>query len=503
MIKIFSAKQIKEADQFTIQHNPISSIDLMERAAEACANYFLETIPAGISFAIFCGSGNNGGDGFAIARLLYNRGKNVEVFFLETGSNQSENNKVNFERLPRTLKDEVVALNSSDKFPKLTPNFLIVDALLGTGINRKSDGILLQLIQHLNKQVCNRIAIDIPSGLFADQQTEDLNVVVHCNQTLTFQFPKHSFFYPEYSTVVGEFKVLDIGIHIDFIKSEPTKFALIEEQDIKSMLPSRSQFAHKGNFGHALLLVGSKGKAGAAILSAKACLKSGAGLVTVNTAQACLTPIQTAVPEAMVEADKDENIITEFVKVEKYHVVGIGPGIGTDAQTAQVLKQMIQEFKSPMVFDADAINLLADNKTWLSFLPNGSILTPHIGEFRRLTGNYTNPFDRTDAQIELAKKLNCYVILKGKFTAIATPDGKVFFNPTGNPGMATAGSGDVLTGIICGLLAQGFVSGKAAIVGVYLHGLAGDLAAEELTTYSLNAGDIIDHLPKAFKQILY
>ena len=503
MIKILSAKQIKEADQFTIQHNPINSIDLMERAAEACANYFSENVPAGISFAIFCGSGNNGGDGFAIARLLYNLGKNVEVFFVETGSNRSENNQENFERLPATLKEKVIELNSTEKFPKLTPDFLIVDALLGTGINRKSEGIILQLIQHLNKQVCNRIAIDIPSGLFADQQTEDLNAVVHCNQTLTFQFPKHSFFYPEYAIAVGEFNVLDIGIHTDFIKSEPTKFALIEEQDIKAMLPSRSQFAHKGNFGHALLLVGSKGKAGAAILSARACIRSGAGLVTVNTAQACLNPIQTAVPEAMVEADTDENIITEFVNVEKYNVVAIGPGIGTDGKTAQILKQMIQEFKAPMVFDADAINLLADNKTWLSFLPNGSIITPHIGEFRRLTGNYNNPFDRSDAQIELAKKLNCYVILKGKFTAIATPDGKVFFNPTGNPGMATGGSGDVLTGIICGLLAQGFVSGKAAIVGVYLHGLAGDLAAEELTSYSLNAGDIINYLPKAFKHILY
>lgn len=503
MIKIFSAKQINEADKFTIQQNAISSIDLMERAAEACANYFLDTIPSGISFAIFCGSGNNGGDGFAIARLLYNRGKNVEVYFAETGSNRSENNKVNFERLPAAFKREVIELNSTDKFPKLTPDFLIVDALLGTGNNRKTEGILLQLIQHLNKQVCNRVAIDIPSGLFADQQTEDLNAVVHCNQTITFQFPKQSFFYPEYAIAVGEFNVLDIGIHTDFIKSEPTKYALIEEQDIKAMLPSRSQFAHKGNFGHALLLAGSKGKAGAAILSARACMRSGAGLVSVNSSQACLIPIQTAVPEVMVEADNDENIITEFVIVEKYDVVGIGPGVGIDARTAQVLKQMIQEFKAPMVFDADAINILADNKTWLSFLPNGSILTPHIGEFRRLAGNINNPFDRTDAQIELAKKLNCYIILKGKFTAIATPDGKVFFNPTGNPGMATAGSGDVLTGIICGLLAQGFVSGKAAIVGVYLHGLAGDLAAEELTNYSLNAGDIIDHLPKAFKHILY
>lgn len=503
MIKIFSAKQIKEADQFTIQNTPISSLDLMERAAEACTNFFLNTFPAGVSFAIFCGPGNNGGDGLAIARILFNKGKNVHLFNIETGINRSADNQSNLDRLPSLLKQNSVTIKSADQFPQLTPDYVIVDALLGTGINRKADAILLLLIQHLNKQVCKRIAIDVPSGLYTDQETEDLNAVVHCNQTLTFQFPKQSFFYPEYAAAVGDFSILDIGIHTDFIKSEPTKFALIEQQDIKAMLPLRSEFAHKGNFGHALLLAGSKGKAGAAILSTKACLKAGAGLTTVNTANACLIPIQTAVPEAMVEADENENTITKFLKLEKYDVVGIGPGIGTATETAQVLKQMIQEFNAPMVFDADAINILADNKTWLSFLPNGSILTPHTGEFRRLAGNYNNPFDRTEAQIELAKKLNCYIILKGKFTSIATPDGKVFFNPTGNPGMATAGSGDVLTGIICGLLAQGFVSGKAAILGVYLHGLSGDLAKEELTTFSLNAGDIIENLPKAFKQILY
>jgi NAD(P)H-hydrate epimerase len=503
MIKIFSAKQIQEADQFTIQNTPISSINLMECAAEACVNYLLNTIPSGISFALFCGSGNNGGDGFAIARLLYNRGKNVELFSIETGSKRSSDNQTNFDRLPSELKQRVTSITSANEFPKLTPDYIIIDALLGTGINRKSDGNLLLLIQHLNIQVCKRIAIDIPSGLYVDKQTEDLNAVVHCNQTLTFQFPKQSFFYPEYAAAVGGFEVLDIGIHIDFIKSEPTKFALVEEQDVKAMISSRAAFSHKGDFGHALLLAGSKGKAGAAILSAKACLRTGAGLVTVNTANACLSPLQTAAPEIMVEADEDENKIARFIKVERYDVVGIGPGVGLEAETAQVIKQMIQEFKAPMVFDADALNILADNKTWLSFLPNGSILTPHIGEFRRLAGNYSNPFDRTEAQIDLAKKLNCYIILKGKYTAIATPDGKVFFNPTGNPGMATAGSGDVLTGIICGLLAQGFVSGKATILGVYLHGLSGDFAEEVLTTYSLNAGDIIEFLPKAFEHILY
>ncbi len=501
MIKILSAEQLQLADQSTINNEPISSIDLMERAAKSCNDWLLNFFPAGIDYIFFCGRGNNGGDGLALARLLFQKGKNIQVFILNFAGNPSADFTTNLDRLKKIAPFSIFEVDENFEFPKINSGIILIDALYGIGLNKPLSKSVMNWVKNINKSGNIIIAIDVPSGLFIDQPTENLEETIHANFTLTFQLPKRSFFYPEYAIATGIWEVLDIGLDKSFLEVADSKTFLLTEADIRELLRPKALFGHKGQFGHALILAGSYGKAGAAILAAKACLRSGAGLVTLRVAENLVNPIQTAIPEVMLIPDSEKNYLSTPIIPGNYTAIGIGPGIGIDKETGNVLKRLIQDVNLPMVFDADALNLLAENPTWLSFIPGGSILTPHIGEFKRLAGNYPNPFDRSNAQKEFAKKYNCYVLLKGKYSAIACPDGSLIFNPTGNPGMATAGSGDTLTGIITSFLAQGYSSFQAVILGVYIHGLAGDLAAETLSEHTMIASDIIDFLPGAFKTL--
>jgi ADP-dependent NAD(P)H-hydrate dehydratase / NAD(P)H-hydrate epimerase len=502
MIKILNAEQIREADRLTIANEPVLSIDLMERAAKACSNRLLDFAPAGVPFVFFCGKGNNGGDGLAIARMLYKKGKNISVFIIDESGKESPDYIENLILLKKLASDKINVIKKAGDFPEIESKAIVVDTIFGSGLNRPADGLNAEIINLINKNKNIIISIDIPSGLFADKQTENLKNVIHAHYTLTFHAPKQSFFYADYAIATGTWVTLDIGLHKSSVESVSSNLFLLSEDDIRELLHPRATFSHKGIYGHALLLAGSYGKSGAAILAAKACLRSGAGLVTARLPECCVSPVQTAVPEAMVLADDEKQFLSATLKPENYSAIGIGPGIGLAKETANVLKRIIQDFNKPIVIDADALNLLAENPTWLSFLNPGCILTPHPGEFKRLVGNIENPFDRSKAQLDFAKKYNCYVILKGKFTAIACPDGSLIFNPTGNPGMATGGSGDVLTGIITGLLAQGYSPFQSSLIGVYLHGLAGDYAANSLSEYAMIAGDIIEFLPSAFKNFL-
>ena len=501
MLKIFSTEQVRRADAYTIHNEPVSSIDLMERAAAACfdwMNTYQDLSTKSVLF--FCGPGNNGGDGLALARMLYEKQVRVSVFITGESTKNSEDFSINLHR----AKECGITPQLIEKFDltQLSENTILVDALFGSGLSKPLEGIYKDVVQKINKRKCITISIDIPTGLFADKPVDPVrDSIVNADYTLSFQFPKLAFLFPENEYFTGNWQILPIGLHSDFIYSEPCRNFLVEFEDVKGIMKPRLRFSHKGTFGHALLVGGSKGKIGASVLMGKACLRSGAGLVTVHLPNCGYPIIQTAVPEVMVSVDEDENECTQIPRLDSFSAIAAGPGLGTGKLTASMLKHLIQEANVPLLLDADALNILSDNPTWLAFLPQGSILTPHPGEFARLAGKTSNSFDRIEILRPFCTKYSLNIVLKGAFTVICTPLGNCYFNPTGNPGMATGGSGDVLTGVLTGLLAQGYHPTEACILGVYLHGMAGDLAFENTGYEALIAGDIVDNLGRAFKEI--
>ena len=504
-MKIFDVNQIREADKFTIEHEAIASIDLMERAATECVNWITERFNTKTKFTIVCGLGNNGGDGLAIARLLSERNYKVKVAVIRYSEKESDDFKINLQR----LKDiEKVSIKEIKKTSELNSFFsgeeekrgIIIDAIIGSGLNKPAEGLIAEAIKLINHSGFDEIvSIDIPSGLYCDQLNDAKDNIVKASYTLSFQFPKLSFMFTETAEYIGEFSILDIGLHPDYINHTQTRNYFITKNDVQFFLKTRSKIAHKGNFGHALLVAGTYGKMGAALLAAKACMRTGVGLLTVHIPKSGCEILQTSLPEAMLETDSEVNFISDNIRIEKYNAVGVGPGIGTEKQTQNVVKLLIQNATVPLVFDADAINNISENKTWLSFVPANSVFTPHPKEFERLAGKTENSLERLKMQKDFSIKYNVYVVLKGAHTAISCPNGDIYFNSTGNPGMATGGSGDVLTGIITSLMAQGYTSQQSCILGVYLHGLAGDFAAHEKSEEAMIASDIIEYLSEGFK----
>lgn len=497
-MKILKADQIRSWDQYTIGHEPIASIDLMERAAIKCFEWLDGNGWFVHSFAVFCGKGNNGGDGLAIARMLAIGGCKVSVFILEFGHRGTEDFQTNLAKLHLYPSVDIHFIQDENNFHPLAKETVVIDALFGSGLTRPPDGITSTLIDHINNSGCAIIAIDVPSGMSVDQSSKG-NKIVKANYTLSFQCYKLAFLVAENATFIGEVVILDIGLLPEFLSSLNTNFESIDRPIIRSIYKPRNRFAHKGNFGHAMIIAGSYGKIGAVVLSAKACLRSGVGLLTCFIPKCGYEILQIAISEAMVMTDANSSIITKIDDdILKYDSIGIGPGLGTASETRAAVKELISSYKKPMVFDADALNGLSMEKN-LPSLPPGSILTPHPKEFERLFGESKNDFERIEKALQNAKLLSCSIVLKGHHTFIATASGKGYFNNTGNAGMATAGSGDVLTGMITGLLAQGYSSEDASILAVYLHGLAGDIAAKEYSKEAMIAGDIIDSIGKAFK----
>lgn len=504
-MKIFSIPQIREADAFTIAQEPIASIALMERAALACVHWLTERFESSYTFNIICGLGNNGGDGLAIARLLAARGYTVEVIVVRYSEKHSEDFESNLLRVSadsvsgRLNMVEVHSLEAFHTAFVTNAQTIIIDALFGSGLNKPVEGLVAGIISIINQSKRTVVSIDMPSGLFADLLNGAEDVIMNAHYTLSFQFPKLSFMFPETAACVGEFSILNIGLHQHYIEHTSTPYFFTTQREACLLYKKRSKSAHKGSFGHALLLAGSKGKMGAALLSAKACLRSGAGLLSVHIPECGYSILQTGLPEAMVSTDTEQDYISSLPSLERYTAIGIGPGIGTEQQTQNVLKLLIQNSSVPLVLDADALNILSENKTWLAFLPANSILTPHPKEFERLAGKCANNEERLKALREFALKNKVYVILKGAHSAIAFPDGSVHFNSSGNPGMAKGGSGDALTGILTALLAQGYTPEATCVFGVYLHGLAGDFAAHALSEESMLPSDLIEHLSDAFR----
>ena len=328
--------------------------------------------------------------------------------------------------------------------------------------------------------------------MFCDSISSDENIV-KCDLTITFQRPKLSFFLPEYNDFLKSWKVVDIGLNESFIQSQKVNHFVINQQ-VKKLLKTRKRFSHKGTYGHALIIAGSFGKMGAAILITKAGLRAGAGLVTNYVPKCGYEIMQISVPEAMCLVDNHQDFLTELPEIADFSAIAIGPGIGKNPKTIKVVTQLLQKATQPLVLDADALNILSENKKLLDYLPKNSILTPHIKEFDRLVGKSIHSLERFEKQQQFSKKHQCIVVLKDAHTCVSDINGNLHFNTTGNPGMATGGSGDVLTGIITGLLAQQYTPKEAALLGVYFHGLAGDLATNKKGQNAVLASDIVTYL---------
>jgi ADP-dependent NAD(P)H-hydrate dehydratase / NAD(P)H-hydrate epimerase len=495
MLKILTSSQVKALDAHTIQHEPIASIDLMERACRAFTFWFTARFTSDKRVGVICGTGNNGGDGLGIARLLQAHGYDVKVWIVRGSMPETEDFKINLSRIRGKLPTFEIRTESDQNL--FTDRSVLIDAVFGSGLSRTAEGIYAQVIGCINKTNAVKVAVDVPSGLMADKLSE--GEIVKAHFTVSFQLPKLAFLLPKSGIYVGEWHIFDIGLDLRFIEDAVSPYFLLEQQDIRKRLRSRLKFDHKGKFGHALLIAGSYGKMGAAVLSSRACLRSGVGLLTVHVPRCGYTILQTAVPEAMVRVDTDEHCVTSVSDFKDYSAIGIGPGIGQDSNTISAFTKLLEACDKPLVLDADALNILGSNRELIDLLPKGSVLTPHPKEFDRLVGGWKTDFERLEKQLDFAGKTGTVVLVKGAHTAIASPDGRIFFNNTGNPGMATGGSGDVLTGIIAALLAQGYTGLDSAIIGCWMHGWAGDKAAGHLGQTSLIASDITDYLRDAFR----
>ncbi|PUZ21763.1 bifunctional ADP-dependent NAD(P)H-hydrate dehydratase/NAD(P)H-hydrate epimerase [Chitinophaga parva] len=507
-MKIFTADQVRAADAYTIEHTPITSLRLMEKAATQCTQWLIGRYGAGHSFHIFCGAGNNGGDGLATTRLLQQHGFEAKAYLLHYTDKFSADNRANQAALRGGEAASLIMLQPEDAFPELPTNAIIVDALFGTGISRPLEGLVAQTVQHINalQDQYPIIAIDLPSGLKADESSKDL-LTVEARHTLSFEVYKLAFVLPENAARVGEVHILPIGLHRDYLTQTPTRYQVVDMEMIHRIYKPRLPFSHKGTYGHALLIAGSYGKIGAAVLSAQACLHAGVGLLTVYVPECGYNIIQSTVPPAMCLVDDGGQQSVQFHEAVtadgqgKYKTVAIGPGLGTSGDTAKAFEKLLQRYHDPMVIDADALNILGAERYLLEQVPKHSLLTPHPKEFERMFGPSGNDVERLEKLSAAAQQYSLYILLKGRYTAIATPEGQVYFNNTGNAGMATGGSGDVLTGLLAGILAQGYSPEHTMILGVWLHGLAGDLGAAAMSQEALTASGIVRFIGPAYLEI--
>lgn len=483
---LITASQMKKADAYTMEYLPVKSIDLMEKASEAFVNSILHETNPNDQITIFCGCGNNGGDGFAVSRILQEKGLNVSTYLVQFKEALAPDCNTNFKRITN-----VDVLDGTNEFPELSKSDIIIDALFGYGFQGEVKGWVADLIQHINEYDKTVFSIDTPSGLESEGIAK--GSVIKATRTISFQRPKLSFFLPENAEYVGDWKIVDIGLIESYIQEIDAPYRLLNQHAEQLLLPRKRQ-THKGSYGHALMIAGSYGKMGAAVLSTSAVLRGGAGLVTCYIPKCGYNILQSTVPEAMCITDNSEEILTTPIAISSFSAIGIGPGIGTDKPTKKVLKEILKANK-PTVIDADALNLISEDEKLKKLLHPGCVLTPHIKEFDRLTGPSKTSLKRFEKQRKFVEEHECVVVVKDAYTSVISPvTGKQYFNTSGCAGMATGGSGDVLTGLITGLLAQGYSPIDAALIGVYFHGIAGQAAAEMEGENSMTASDILDYI---------
>lgn len=497
-MKIFSKEQIYEGDQLTAKKQNISSTELMERAGIQIFNWLhVRMQGAQVPIHVFCGIGNNGGDGLVVARHLIIHGYNVKTYIVNCSDKRTKDFLVNYDLIKQTTKQWPEMMNCEADFPEIHKDDIIVDAIFGIGLNRPANDWVKSLFMHLKNSQAFTLSVDIPSGVYTDKVPEDENGVVWANYTLSFQSPKLVFFLPETSKFSIQWEVLDIGIDREFLYDTETESELIGKNEVLPIYIPRQKYAHKGDFGHSLIIGGSYGKIGSVMLTSRATLSIGAGLVTAYVPKCGYQIIQTGFPEAMVITDDDEEFISNISFDIEPEVIGLGIGMGTETKTVSALEKFLKSNKIPLVIDADGLNILSKKKTLLKELPEHAVLTPHPKELERLVGKWKDDFDKLKKTKVFSKKYNVIVVIKGANTITVFQD-KYYVNTTGNPGMATAGSGDVLTGVITGLISQGYEPLSATVFGVYMHGKAADIAIEDLGYQSLIASHIIEALGEAY-----
>ena len=498
MLQLLTSSQIREADAHTIKSKPISSIDLMESASRAFVKAFMEEIPdKDTSISVYCGTGNNGGDGLAIARLLKEQAyPNVSVKIARFSTKETEDFHINFKRLALT-EIPIIEIYGVQDFPQ-EDAALIIDALIGSGLNSSLRGDFQVLVDHLSQLNKNVIAVDIPSGFPSEGKIDPKATVLKAKLTITFQRAKINFFFPESVHATARFRVVDIGLDEAYIQSLPGSWKLIEENDLKGLLRTRQAFSHKGSYGHALIIAGDTRTMGAALLCADACLHSGAGLTTACIPEQGMPALNAYAPEVMTLSRTE---LASEVNSKKFNSIAIGPGLGTDTSATKTLKQAL-EFKTPMLVDADALNILAAKPELLQQLPKQTILSPHMKEFDRLFGVSSTWWDRVALAQSKAKELNLIILLKNQYTFIALPEGDLLINPTGNPAMAVGGMGDVLSGMIAAFLAQAYTPKEAVILACYIHGKAGDILNQEMGMYSIPPGELVMILPEVIQSFI-
>ncbi len=492
-MKLFTSDQIRAIEQTSIAEGCYSSLELMDRAASAFVSWFKTKVSTDCAVSVFCGNGNNGADGLVIGDKLVQYGYRVRIFVVDK-SGGSREFAFHLNRLEKNLSFSIEKYQANKTF-RFEPSEVIIDALLGSGLNRPAGPPYSDILELINSSKKRVYAVDIPSGLPGEGLS--IGPTVRATATYSFEFPRLTFFSKEGRAVCGEWTFRTIGLSRKHIQGTPSGFHLITNRFVSEFFNPRQPYAHKGNFGHVHLFAGTTGMAGAGILSGRATLRSGAGLCSVTSSADNRVVFQTAAPEIMVNGTMEEMQAIDLVS----KTVAIGPGLGTDPVSEQLLRHVLKTVDRPMVIDADAINLLSMHRELIDQVPDKSILTPHPGEFKRLVGDYSDSIQRMKKQVEFAREKNLIVVLKDHNTIITTPDNQVYYNATGNPGMATGGSGDVLTGVIAGLLAQWADPVKASLAGVYLHGLAGDLAMCQKGEMAMTAGDIIEMLPLSIMKL--
>ncbi len=470
----------------------------MQHASRMVSSEIISRLADKPEVFIFCGMGNNGGDGLnMVTALNVDAAGRAQVFVVDHSTKKSPD----FQASEKALRNKKIHyIKTKQDIPKIPKDAVVIDAIFGSGLSRKADGIAAEVINAINKSKATVYSVDVPSGLFCDKTNATGDAIVQSTLTFTFHSPKLSFLMPGNEKYVPDFKVLDIGLDKEYASQFSSPYYFMDKDFVQPLFKKRQKFSHKGTYGHALIAAGSFGKIGAAVLAVKAALRSGAGLVNALIPVSGYEIMQSTNPEAMVNISGDSHL-NDVPDLKPFNALAVGPGIGLDSNVYGFINQLFNSYRRPMVIDADALNIIAEHRKFLKLIPENSILTPHPGEFKRLVGEWKDDMGKLALQTAFSIKYKVVVVLKGAHTSVSTPEGKVYFNSTGNPGMAKGGSGDVLTGIVVSLLAQKYSPVEAAILGVYIHGLAGDMAKEVLGETGMKAGDIVYYLPKAFKSL--
>ncbi|MCM1021494.1 MAG: NAD(P)H-hydrate dehydratase [Muribaculum sp.] len=502
-MKLFTNDQIRSIERQVIKNEGVTTIELVERAASAISWEIMSRWRQSKKVLIFAGPGNNGADALAVASMLIEEGYTVEALLFNIFDKLSEACIHYRDKLKEMSPTSLTEITSDFTPPFISTDILVIDGLFGSGLKEPLTGGFQSLVDYINNSSATIISIDIPSGMFAEWNDRILSRnAIHATLTLAIEFPRLAFFIPDNAEFLGEWKVLDIKLASAEVRTEKSPYFLLEKADAHRLIRRRNKFTSKSDYGSCLLAAGSYGMMGAAVMAARGALRAGVGRITVHSPRCGFNALQTGLPEAMFEHDSNDIVITNITLKHDYNVIAVGPGIGTHEYTVRAVEALISAAQKPLVIDADALNCIAQRPSMLDHIPPMSVITPHSGEFDRLFGAHTSHELRLKKAIEKAKYYNIIILLKGYYTTVIRPDGKIYFLNNGTPAMATPGSGDVLTGIISALMAQGYSPDISAALGAFIHSQAGTIAAAEHGEYGVLASDIANATGKAIKIIM-